>query len=47
MGTKREINENEDEELVESEDNMVKSIIKNVITSTVQPNVKKVSILNL
>jgi len=46
MGIKRKINENE--ELVKSDDNMTKSKIKNVITSTTQSSVKKnVSKLNL
>uniref|UniRef100_A0A2S2NPI2 Splicing factor YJU2 n=1 Tax=Schizaphis graminum TaxID=13262 RepID=A0A2S2NPI2_SCHGA len=48
MGIKRKIDENDDEELIESEDNMTKSIIKNVITSTAQTSAKKkVSKLNL
>ncbi|XP_025194951.1 coiled-coil domain-containing protein 94 [Melanaphis sacchari] len=47
MGIKRKIDENEDEELVE-DNNMTKSIIKNVITSTAQSSAKKkVSKLNL
>jgi len=46
MGIKRKINENE--ELVESDDNMTKSKINNVITSTTQSSAKKkVSKLNL
>ncbi|XP_060875100.1 splicing factor YJU2 [Metopolophium dirhodum] len=46
MGIKRKINENE--ELVKSDDNMTKSKINNVITSTTQSSVKKkVSKLNL
>jgi len=46
MGIKRKINENE--ELVESVDNMTKSKINNVITSTTQSSAKKkVSKLNL
>ncbi|KAF0712135.1 Uncharacterized protein FWK35_00038310 [Aphis craccivora] len=48
MGIKRKIDENEDEKLVESDDNMAKSIIKNAITPTAQSSVKKkVSKLNL
>uniref|UniRef100_A0A2H8TP23 Splicing factor YJU2 n=1 Tax=Melanaphis sacchari TaxID=742174 RepID=A0A2H8TP23_9HEMI len=47
MGIKRKIDENKDEELVE-DNNMTKSIIKNVITSTAQSSAKKkVSKLNL
>jgi len=46
MGIKRKINENE--ELIESDDNMTKSKVKNVITPTTQSSVKKkVSKLNL